>query len=521
VHIDLDKVTESKPFHSTVCIVGAGIAGLIIALELAEEGFDVHLLEAGGVDSEQRSQDLYKTEMSAANHRGSNDGRFRTFGGSSTQWGGQLLPFGADIFKPPAGSPSAAWPITAADLSPYYENVQSILGVNSLPWSAKLLGALGYQNDFDSDDVILRFAKWVPFRKRNLAKTVGVEVMAHEGIQLFTHANVASFNTDSQDRSQKVKFARVLNYSKQEFYFTADEFILCAGTIESSRILLLSPDVPNHHDQIGRYFHDHVAYHAAQFDSPTRERIMERLGPFYVDGTIHSCKMEASPTLRARENLFAVMAHVVIIEPEDSGIAAIRNIFRSLQSGRFRESIALNLIPMIRGLKDVAKAVYYARFLRRRAISARAVLKLNIDAEQAPNRENRILLSSTDIDALGLPTTVVEWRIGEGEQDTAARYADIIRAFLEFNNIAPQEWNKSVVEKTMPSMLDTNHAMGGLRMGKSPDSSVVDCDLAVHGLENLYVASCAVFPSGSSSNPTFTLMALSLRLARYLAQKLL
>ena len=46
-----------------------------------------------------------------------------------------------------------------------------------------------------------------------------------------------------------------------------------------------------------------------------------------------------------------------------------------------------------------------------------------------------------------------------------------------------------------------------------PSASVVNTDLAVHGLDNLHVASCAVFPSGSSSNPTFTMMALTLRLA--------
>ena len=56
-------------------------------------------------------------------------------------------------------------------------------------------------------------------------------------------------------------------------------------------------------------------------------------------------------------------------------------------------------------------------------------------------------------------------------------------------------------------------------MGDDPQQSVVDRDLRVHGLANLHVASCAVYPSGGSSNPTFTLMALSLRLADHLLQR--
>jgi choline dehydrogenase-like flavoprotein len=59
--------------------------------------------------------------------------------------------------------------------------------------------------------------------------------------------------------------------------------------------------------------------------------------------------------------------------------------------------------------------------------------------------------------------------------------------------------------------------MGGLRMGTDARVSVVDCDLKVHGIDNLHVASCAVFPAGGSSNPTFTMMALTLRLVDRLA----
>lgn len=519
MHIDLDQTPAGQSFHAPVCVIGGGIAGLILAVRLADKGIEVHLLEAGGLEFEQRSQDLYKSEMASGNHRGSNDGRFRTFGGSSTQWGGQLLPFTPDIFNPPPGSPSMPWPIQEHELTPYYNDVQNILGVDPLPWTADLLPTLGHPAPAPSSDILLRFAKWTPFNKRNLAQTVGAQALAHPRITVFSHANAASLTTDPANPA-KIQSVRVLNYARDEFTFTGDHVVLAAGTVECSRLLLLSPTIPNPHDQIGRYFHDHVAYHAARFESPTRERIVERLGPYYVDGTIHSCKLEASPTLRGRDHLYAVMAHVVVIEPDDSGTAAIRNILRSLQSGRLKEAISTNLLPMLHGLGDVARLLYYSRFKKRRAVSKRAILRLNIDVEQSPNPENRILLSPTQTDALGLPSVIVDWCISEPEQDTAARYAYIIQDYLLAHNIAPQEWNQSVLDHTPPFMLDTNHAMGGLRMGNDPATSVVDPNLTVHGLRNLHVASCAVFPSGSSSNPTFTMMALTLRLADRLAAQL-
>src|SRR3954447_10833778 len=60
---------------------------------------------------------------------------------------------------------------------------------------------------------------------------------------------------------------------------------------------------------------------------------------------------------------------------------------------------------------------------------------------------------------------------------------------------------------------------GGLRMGNRCSTECCRSDLKVHGLDNLHVASCAVFPSGSGSNPAFTIMALTLRLSHHLARR--
>lgn len=509
MHIDLEQSGLPTSFHSGVCIIGAGIAGLTLATRLADRGIDVHLLEAGGLTPEDRSQSLYQARMAADTHRGVHEGRFRLFGGSSTQWGGQLLPFTHDTFVPPPNTGTVPWPIDESELTPFYEEVQHILGVNGLPFSSDLLPALGHPALPASGRIRTRFSKWAPFNRRNLAQTLGQQVLAHPKITLFTHANVTSLHSD-EPRGSRIRSARVLNYARQEFAFTAEHFIVCTGTIESSRLLLCSPGVPNPHDQIGRYFHDHLSMHVARFLPPARERILDRLGPFFVQGTLHTCKLEATPELRAQERLLAVMAHLVIAEPEDSGATALRNLLRSLQHGRLKEAIASNLLPSLKGATDIARLLYYSRFKKRRAVTSRANLFLTIDLEQQPSPENRIRLSSEHKDALGLPVTVIDWRISETEMDTAHRFTQIVRDYLRELGFEPQEWQTGPVT-------DTLHPMGGLRMGDDPAASVVDRNLTVHGLANLSVASCAVFPSGSSSNPTFTMMALSLRLAKRLA----
>jgi len=508
MHIDLDQAESGRKFRARFCVVGGGTAGLLLAIRLAERGGEVLLLEAGGLELEERSQNLYDAEMGGTRHAGTTAGRFRTFGGSSTRWGGQLLPYTADVFRPRVGSPSLSWPIAESDVAPFYDELQRILGVDLLPFDAGLLSALKRSAVEFSDDVRLRFSKWIPFAKRNLARTLGKTALTHPKITVVSHANVAELLGDGAGR---IVAARVRDYAGREFRCEAEEFIVTTGTIESSRLLLLSEAaVPNAHGQVGRYFHDHISWPAAEFLAPERQRMLEQLGPFFVDGTLHTCKLEASPELRAQQDLLTVMAHVTIEEPEDSGPSAVRNLMESVQRGKVGEALRTNLWPALRGSGDVLRLLLQARFKQRRAVSKHARVRLHIDLEQAADERNRIRLSD-EKDALGIRKAIVDWRVGEQERETARLFAAVIRAELERLGLAPREWSEE------PVFADTFHAMGGLRMGDDARTSVVDRDLRVHGVANLYVASCAVYPSGGSSNPTFTLMALALRLAERLS----
>jgi choline dehydrogenase-like flavoprotein len=111
---------------------------------------------------------------------------------------------------------------------------------------------------------------------------------------------------------------------------------------------------------------------------------------------------------------------------------------------------------------------------------------------------------------------MLEWKIAECELATLWRFVSYLRERLTMDGIDWAPWSLECGSEAIPGLDDARHAMGGACMGTDPRSSVVDCELRVHGLSNLFIASAAVFPDGSPQLPTLPLMALTLRLAERL-----
>jgi choline dehydrogenase-like flavoprotein len=479
-------------------------------------------LEGGGLDPEQSSQDLYNVTMAGAFHHGATEGRFRTYGGSSTRWGGQMLPYTEDVLHPPAGSDLPAWPIELREVEPYYDEIQRVFEVSELPFTEDLAGEFGKPLTFASREIRLRFSKWAPFTRRNLAHTLGKLLLTSNRVTVFTHANVVA--TELTEDGRAVRELRVANGNGIDFRFASDIFVLCLGTIETARLLLASSGVAkrgvgNDRDQVGRYFHDHVGVEAGEIAEEDRPKVIERFAPFISGQTLHTPKIEATADLRQERQLLSVMAHFPVEEPEDSGPGMVRALLQSVQRRQFGGEFYRNLIGVPAASAEILNLLWSAKVRRRRAVSRRARLTLHIDCEQMPQAESRIRISD-DKDRLGMPVCVLDWKVSEDEHETVKGYAEVVDESLREAGIAKVKWHREIGEtgrQWLKHATDTFHMMGGTRMGTDPSASVVDGNLRVHGIDNLYIASCSTFPTGGSSNPTFTMMALTLRLKDHIA----
>jgi choline dehydrogenase-like flavoprotein len=121
---------RTLPAHTTinpaVCIIGAGAAGITLALSLRSAGFPVALLESGDLDFDESTQDLATGELAGLPARELNQSRLRFFGGTTNHWGGMCRPLDDQDFQPRAAIPLSGWPIRRDGLLPYYRQAQTL-----------------------------------------------------------------------------------------------------------------------------------------------------------------------------------------------------------------------------------------------------------------------------------------------------------------------------------------------------------------------------------------------------------
>jgi hypothetical protein len=329
-------------------------------------------------------------------------------------------------------------------------------------------------------------SKWVPFSQRNLAQAWGRELLSSPGCTCYLHAEATSLLPS--DDGTRIAAVLARNPAGKVFRFEADEFVLAAGTAQVVGLLLGSPGFTYSH--IGANRHDHLTVPVAEFSGPARGRILRHLRPWRVGRTWHSAKLEASPALRAQLVLPPTLAHIVIEEPADSGVAAWRSLLAARQQGSPR---GLTHLPQAMGHGACLLWQSLVRHRRYASPRAKVTLVVNAAASTPPSAE--------DLAAVR--------RFAGYLQQRLTRWEGI-------------EWQPALAQpnQPLPGLDDARHPMGGACMGTDARASVVNTDLRVHGIANLSVASAAVFPNGAPPLPTLPLLALTLRLAKRLAASL-
>ena len=522
--VDLRRVQVGNSFECDVCIVGAGPAGITLASELANTPLQVLVVESGGDSSENDFAAGLNEIVSVGAPRVMKQQlvRNRVVGGSSFSWFGRCTSLDAMDYEARSWMPYSGWPISALDLQPYAARSAAYLGLGSALYSDGLPQSSGLASHLAPEQTPSLRVIMYQFSSRSVISTDYVRFGARfrslqaSNVRLITHATVTQIEI-SEDR-RRVTGLEIRSPQNACHHVHAGTVVLCGGGIENARMLLTSTrsdarGVGNKHGMVGRFFMDHPRTTVGTFTTESAPKIQQELGLFRAaSGARVQCGLSLSFDLQRREGLLNCAAWTTQHVAEDDAWRSLRKV--GLGHGEQRLE-ALKVFS--RNIDQVFVGLWQKLVIGKGLVRRLKQLDLDVMVEQLPDPESRVRLSSR-CDALGVPLSVIDWKISELEGRSVIRLAREVNKAMAAAGL-PQATLKDWVQQDRPedaTFCDPAHPLGATRMADRPENGVVDRDGRVFGIDNLYIAGSSTFPTGGHANPTFTIVALALRLADHL-----
>lgn len=500
-------IPADATLEADLCIVGAGPAGITVAREFAGGRRRVIVLESGGLELDPETTALSGGTVTGRPYFPLEEARSRVLGGTTEQWAGECRALDELDFLPHEWIPASGWPFERAALDPYYERARPICEIGDGPflgdWTALGLSPLERPGDR------FRTAGLHYSPRTHFGARYRDELAAAENIRVVLGATAVELETPADPG--RLSAVRAAALSGRQFRVAARAYVLACGGIENPRLLLESDRVAvdglgNAHGLVGRYFMEHLFLdEAAVMTGPPGA-----VSDFYWPGReIRAGRvrgiLELDPETRRRERLGNFAGLLSSVTRDSARLAARYVAFETLKGRR-----------PVAGWRRFRAA---AEHLAASGPGRQARYWLKNAMEQVPNADSRIVLGR-ELDQLGCRRVELQWRLSAEDKQTAHRAhailaEDFASAGVRFTSLMGEEsdpWPAGV--------RGARHHMGTTRMHIDPKRGVVDGECRVHGIGNLYLAGSSVFPTSGAANPTLTIVALALRLADRLIDRL-
>jgi choline dehydrogenase-like flavoprotein len=542
-------MTNASP-SAGVCIVGAGPAGIVLALELARAGHDVTLVESGRHAPDETIQALGDATIAGGQpHVAMNLATRRQVGGATNIWGGRCVPFDPVDFDDRPYVTRSKWPVTYEKLSGYFQRAsdwfmtgRAVFNTHDIPEVRRKTIVPGLPDgDMRSSDL----ERWsLP---TNFRTEYAQQLALTPGLRLVTGLTCVEILTDAEART--ILGLRCRRIDGTEEILTARQYVVACGGLESPRLLLASRStvldgLGNHSGLLGRYYMGHVSGSICNvvFDTPPRQTAYEYERD--RDGVYVRHRLALSRAAQHWERLPNIVAWLVNPQLADPrhGSGILSFAYLALSSPTFGKRFVAegirqaavgtgprlvwpHLKNMLRDFPATATFIptfAYRRFLKRRKAPGFFVRSpnnryvLHYYGEHMPNRDSRVELDEA-VDALGMPRLKIHLRFQEADFDGVVRAHEVWDRHLRQHRCGRLEYDAGdPLANARAKQGGGYHQSGTTRMSADPAEGVVDPDLRVHGIDNLYVASSSAFVTSGQANSTFMIVAFALRLADHL-----
>jgi len=492
------------PLKTQVCIVGTGQAGITLAWYLLRQGIDVTLLEGSrsfnpsGPNAPVPDNSSYLYNENTLLYNGESLGLFATtepqflirpapgfnqgakerdriYGGTSTHWGGQARPLDAITFEKRPGFPG--WPITREDLDPSYAEACKFLDLYGDYYAPDGTAGYNFTAEFWAKELGLKVAdmqgfdvdmyQFVPHDNLQFqARKVDGKTIGESDARVILNASL--LNIVHQRRSVNTLTVGVMDDNREkpkklgEFSISAQVYVLACGAVANARQLLLSK-IGN--DLVGRYLMAHPIAQGADAVS---------VDPYYLSQPERQLLSYQNPGPK----YYPVTFLAGLLTPNAEALRA--NQIGSCWFGP--------------GGTD------------------------NFYHELIPEYKSQVTLSNTPDPVFKQQQTKVIWTLNEKEPENFQALANLFKTAVTAKGGGPVDIGSwADIEKRM---VFNGHHLGTTRMSATEQDGVVDRNLKLHAVDNLYCVGSSVWASAGISNPTFSIVAFSIRLANHLTGQL-
>ncbi|MFS0558469.1 GMC family oxidoreductase [Brevibacillus sp. 179-C9.3 HS] len=501
-----------------VCIVGAGAAGGVLAYELAKAGLRVVVLEAGPFWDPQHdfaSDELsmrrlawQETRLVAGNDplRLGHNNSGRGIGGGTVHFTGVFLRFHESDFKTrTVDGVGEDWPITYQDLAPYYDKIEreiAVSGPNHFPWGS-------FQGPYP-------YPVREPISANAQLFREGCEKLGIESVVAPLAILSAPFDGRppcinrgfcNQGCMPNAKYSGLIHHIPKAIAEGAEVLSDCMVT----EILMagdrVSGVVFNHNGLTHRQMARVVIL--AGFVVETPRLLLSSANAQFPQGLANSSGWVGKAIMpHSSHDVYGRLPEEVRLYKGTPVLALTQHFYETDRERGFARGYTLSA----HGARPVGMAAAIAaeredgsylwgKQLRETMLDYNMYARITLVGEVLPHPDNRVTLSG-EKDEYGMPIPTVTFSYQENDKQLYKHAIGQMNRIIEAMGGQPEH----VVS-------DTAHLMGGCRMGKDKESSVVNEYGQTHDIPNLFIAGASTFVTSSGSNPTNTVMALAARTA--------
>ncbi|MFZ2906656.1 MAG: GMC family oxidoreductase [Cyclobacteriaceae bacterium] len=512
MHTDARNIENNSLIEGDVCIVGAGAAGISMALDWINTKHKVILLESGGFEYDDKVQDFYKGKTTGQKYYPLRASRLSYFGGTTGHWAGMCAPFDDIDFMKRDWVPDSGWPITRKDLDPFYARAQEKLKLGPYQYDLEYWQKeIPNLNPFPLDENIVWHKMWQLSRASGFGGGFGKiykdEIVKAKNIHLYTYATLVDIVANENVSS--VRQVIVKNLEGKSHTIKAKHFVLAGGAIQNARMLLASNSqakkgLGNDYDLVGRYFMEHLEIQTSE---------LWLFKPFPTD-LFNWDKVWCELAIKKEKQIEEKILNGTLGPSQLSWAKHAKPRMEIWQNEDPRKSLD-NL------LKNWGEAEKTAKDEKDESVIRAYEFQTRI--EQAPNPDSRVTIGQ-EKDALGVPLANLHWSLTDLDKRSIRRINEIVGLEMGKAGLGRVRLKEHFRDKNDMSWPEGSnggwHHMGTTRMSDDPKKGVVNSDCQVYGIDNLYVAGAGCYTTSGAPNPTLTLVALSLRLSDYVKEKM-